>query len=144
MKWLLITLCLFQGSSAVADEEKATLKVSVLDVLERPHGTVICALFEPGSGFPMDSSQAIKIIDATKGDKSYSCDFDTVVGKSYAVSVAHDENGNRKVDTNAFGVPQEGWATSNDVTHTFRAPNFEESKFQMKEPNQSINLHMHY
>lgn len=146
MKEFLMVLILVSSSLAQAGEEKSALKVTVLGAKDRPHSTVMCALFEPGPGFPMDASRAIKGMDATatKDSSVYECDFEVVVGKFYAVSVAHDENGNRKLDTNLFGAPVEGWATSNDVSHTFRAPNFEESKFMVTEKNQNINVRLHY
>lgn len=42
----------------------------------------------------------------------------------YAVAVIHDENGNGKLDTNAFGMPTEGFGFSNNPRITFGPPSF--------------------
>lgn len=61
------------------------------------------------------------------------CIFPNVAAGSYAVSIAHDTNGNKKVDTNFLGIPKEGWGVSNNVMPTMRAPTFEEARFLVKE-----------
>jgi uncharacterized protein (DUF2141 family) len=41
----------------------------------------------------------------------------------------HDENGNRKLDKNFFGVPTEGYGVSNNHTYAMSNPTWDESKF---------------
>lgn len=57
----------------------------------------------------------------------------------YGVKVFHDENNNKKLDTNLVGYPTEAWGTSNDVRPTFRAPNLDEILVQV-EPKSTIKI----
>jgi uncharacterized protein (DUF2141 family) len=47
------------------------------------------------------------------------------------VSIAHDMNGNRKVDTNFLGLPSEQWGVSRNIRPTLRAPRFEGAVFKI-------------
>lgn len=48
---------------------------------------------------------------------------------TYAISCFHDVNGNGKLDTNFLGIPTEPYGFSNNARPKFRAPNWEEAKF---------------
>ncbi|MFS4493002.1 DUF2141 domain-containing protein [Maribacter sp. 2308TA10-17] len=49
----------------------------------------------------------------------------------YAVSIFHDENGNKAMDTNFFGIPKEPLGFSIGKLKTFGPPSFEECSFEM-------------
>lgn len=51
------------------------------------------------------------------------------VGKKYAVKAFHDVNGNKKLDTNFFGVPTEPYGFSNNARGTFGPPSLSEMIF---------------
>lgn len=57
--------------------------------------------------------------------------FDVPQGR-YSVRIFHDENDNRKMDTNFLGIPKEGWAMSNNVKASFGPPDFGKSLFDCK------------
>ena len=48
---------------------------------------------------------------------------------TYAISIFHDGNGNKKLDTNFLGIPKESCAFSNAKMKTFGPPDFEECHF---------------
>lgn len=52
----------------------------------------------------------------------------------YAFALFLDKNNNGEMDSNFFGIPQEGFAFSNNVMGFFGPPNYEDSKFSIK-PN---------
>lgn len=58
---------------------------------------------------------------------------------TYAVSVYHDENNNGMLDRNSFGIPAEGYGTSNDAKGFMGPPKFEDAKFTLH-TNSKINL----
>ncbi len=100
--------------------------------IEEAQGEIGCALFKGPDGFPMDNSVARQQwLPAQKG--GVSCRFSDVPDGSHAASASHDLNGNRKVDTNFLGMPQEAWGVSNNVRPTLRAPRFEEAVFQVRD-----------
>ena len=107
----------------------ADVLVHVSDLSE-PLGQVGCSLFASATGFPMDSTLArtLWLPGQTQG---VTCHFDDVPGGTYAVSVGHDLNGNRRVDTNWIGFPTEQWGVSNNVRPRLRAPSFDEAAFRV-------------
>ncbi len=52
----------------------------------------------------------------------------------YAVAVYHDENRNRKLDTNFIGMPKEGAAVSNNPKSRMGPPRWEDAKFTIGSP----------
>lgn len=59
----------------------------------------------------------------------------------YAVSCFHDVNGNGKLDKNLLGIPTEPYGFSNNARPTFRAPTWEEARFDFDGARtQSIRL----
>jgi uncharacterized protein (DUF2141 family) len=107
----------------------AELIVNVTGIGDAP-GQIGCALFKGPQGFPMDSSAARQawLPADTKG---VTCRFVDVTDGRYAVSVSHDRNGNKKVDTNFLGIPTEAWGVSNNARPSLRAPRFDEAVFRM-------------
>lgn len=98
--------------------------------ITEPLGQIGCALFADPAGFPMDNSGArqLWLPAETKGT---TCRFEQVPEGTYVVSIGHDVNGNRKVDTNFVGIPIEQWGVSKNVRPTLRAPRFEEAAFKV-------------
>ena len=58
----------------------------------------------------------------------------------YAVSVYHDRNGNKKLDTGLFGIPKEAIGTSNDAKVRFGPPKYEDARFVLSEPEMIIAI----
>jgi uncharacterized protein (DUF2141 family) len=59
------------------------------------------------------------------------CSFEGLPPGTYAIAVHHDENDNRKFDTNFLGLPLEGYGASNNRTKALSAPSWEASKFSV-------------
>lgn len=74
--------------------------------LTEPFSNVGCSLFSNESGFPTDNSKARNQWVPASVSLAV-CRFRDVPPGKYAVSVGHDANGNRKVDTNFLGIPTE-------------------------------------
>lgn len=60
----------------------------------------------------------------------------------YAVAAYQDENGNQKLDTNLFGVPQEAYGFSNQARPKFRAPTFEEAKIGLWGQSKTVKIRL--
>ena len=101
-------------------------------------GTIGCALFPDGRGFPMDNSGA-KAIWLPADPAGVSCRYADLPDGTYAVSVSHDLNGNRRTDTNFLGMPTEAWGVSNNARPSMRAPRFDEAAFRVV-GGQSVTL----
>ena len=59
----------------------------------------------------------------------------------YAVSFVHDENDNKKMDTNFIGIPKEDYGCSNNAIGFMGPPKYKDAKFVLEEDKTiEINL----
>ena len=91
-------------------------------------GAVFLALYDSEKSFmKVPQAKTTRRLNASKGDLKVVI-HDLPAGK-YAISSYHDENGNGKLDTNALGIPEEGYGFSNDARDMFGPPKFPEAAF---------------
>ncbi len=125
VKGLLASLVALAASTSSAAEV-----VVRIGGLSEPLGQVGCSLFAGPAGFPKDSSGARQLWQAADA-KGVTCRFADVPEGSYAVSIGHDLNGNKRVDANFVGLPTEQWGVSNNARPNLRAPRFDEAMFKV-------------
>jgi uncharacterized protein (DUF2141 family) len=94
--------------------------------VDNNRGQLACALFRR-SGWLDDAVQASF---ARIDNKRARCVFRNVTPGTYAISAFHDENGNRRLDTNFLGIPTEDWCTSRDASGFLGPPRFTDAKFR--------------
>lgn len=121
---------------ACSGSEAAGVIVRISGLAE-PLGQVGCSLFATADGFPMDNSGARNLWPRAE-TQGVTCRFANVPEGRYAVSVGHDRNGNRRVDTNFVGLPTEPWGVSNNARTALRAPRFEEAAIKVAADVQDI------
>lgn len=106
----------------------ADLTITVKAV-RSPDGAVFLALYDSETSFmKVPQAKTTRRMNAGKGDLKIVI-HDLPAGR-YAVSSYHDENGNGKLDTNALGIPEEGYGFSNDARGMFGPPKFSEAVFE--------------
>jgi uncharacterized protein (DUF2141 family) len=59
--------------------------------------------------------------------------------KSDIIKIIHDENDNKKMDTNFIGIPKEDFGCSNNATGFMGPPKYEDAKFMLEE-NKTIDI----
>jgi uncharacterized protein (DUF2141 family) len=125
---------LAMAPAAAADEPapRATGTVSaVVSSLRNQKGALGCRLFKSSAGFPEASPGSVERRLPILGAAAR-CEFGELPPGTYAVSVMHDENDNRKLDKNFLGIPTEGYGVSNNKTHAMSSPTWDESKFTVE------------
>jgi uncharacterized protein (DUF2141 family) len=85
---------------------------------------------ETFAGFAVDVVDSIMTMDIPT---------DNLPSGTYAISLYHDENGNNKLDTGIFGIPQEKFGFSNNATSFAGPPSFKQCKFEFKE-NKTLKI----
>jgi uncharacterized protein (DUF2141 family) len=90
-------------------------------------GALQCRLFQKPETFP--DGNGVRTVRATIRGTVADCAWEGVPPGTYAIAVVHDENANRRLDKNLFGVPSEGYGVSNNHTYALSAPTWDESKF---------------
>jgi uncharacterized protein (DUF2141 family) len=71
------------------------------------------------------------------------CEFTVPVTSRVAFAALHDEDADGELDRDLFGLPQEGYAFSNDVREPFGPPSFEAASFAPPEVRPFI-VHARY
>ncbi|MBK7477292.1 MAG: DUF2141 domain-containing protein [Haliscomenobacter sp.] len=124
-------LLLVCGAGAQAQTGKITVHI---ETVKSGQGQIGVLLFNQAKGFPGENQSAYReaLLPAKKGKMTVT--FEDLPYGTYAITILHDENGNLKVDANFLGIPKEGYGFSNNARNLFRAPKFEEAKFELKQP----------
>jgi uncharacterized protein (DUF2141 family) len=127
-----------------AEPDCPGIHVKILDI-RNSTGTVACALFEASAGFPSEflhSATNVMIIKIRKSQAR--CDFMDIPPGTYAMVVIHDENMNGKLDTNALGIPREGYGFSNDAKKWLGTPAFSAASFLYDGQNVDLTMTLNY
>ncbi|MBK5277814.1 MAG: DUF2141 domain-containing protein, partial [Bacteroidia bacterium] len=98
----------------------------VIKNVKEATGRIAVALFDNEKDFTNKSLQG-KTTVSKIGEVEVT--FENVAPGDYAISVMHDANENDELDSNAFGIPKEGFGFSNDAMGMFGPPSFEKAKF---------------
>ena len=141
-----LAVLVFANLTAVGFAEPACpgIHVKILDI-RNSTGTVACALFESPAGFPSEflhSATNVMIIKIRKSQAR--CDFMDIPPGTYAMVVIHDENMNGKLDTNALGIPREGYGFSKDAKKFLGTPSFSDAGFLYDGQNVDLTMSLHY
>ncbi|MGF1465404.1 MAG: DUF2141 domain-containing protein [Sandaracinaceae bacterium] len=128
------------------DEPPATVRAVLDGVRADRAGPVLCALFPGPEGFPHRPRTSGVRRGRSHPDRGRQvCTFRGIPPGTYAVAVHHDFDDDGVLDTNLFGKPSEAWGTTGNVTHSFRAPSFEESAFPVEAgATRELLVRMHY
>lgn len=103
------------------------INVEIINV-KNNNGNLMVAIYSGAENFLKKrfDSRTVEI----KGQKGVVA-FENIPAGEYAVSVYHDENENKKLDTGWFGIPKEGYGNSNNPKVRMGPPKYEDAKFQL-------------
>jgi uncharacterized protein (DUF2141 family) len=115
-----------KGALNVAAAVTVTVTVTGL---RNNKGVVYCKLHDRRTTFPSRKHASIRPTKARPANRQAVCTYINIPKGRYAVVIAHDENGNGKIDTNFIGIPKEGYGFSNNVRPFLSAPSFNSAGF---------------
>ena len=119
----------------------ATIEVD-LNGLRNTRGAVHACLTRNPAHFPDCKSDPLALkrsVQASAGQ----IDFKGVSPGRYALSVFHDENDNRKLDT-FLGIPKEGFGFSRNPIVRFGPPRFDKVSMELEPGFARTNVRMQY
>ncbi len=124
--YVVIAFLISTAAMLAQESEEGTITVAIKNI-ESDKGTVLVGLYNKKDKFLKNAYLSVskKIEDGTS-----SAIFTNVPNGTYAISVYHDENGNKKLDKNFMGIPKEDTGTSNDAPAIFGPPTWEDAKFK--------------
>jgi uncharacterized protein (DUF2141 family) len=137
MKKILLTILILFTAILSTSAQKETFNLTInIAGLSSDKGSLLVGVYNTKESFlkkPFESD-IIKIIN-----KKSIITFKNIPKGAYAVSFIHDENDNKKLDTNFIGIPKEDFGCSNNAQGFMGPPKYEDAKFQLTE-NKTINI----
>ena len=130
-------------SQNISQTKNGILTVNIID-FENDKGTAVVMLYKDGEGFPKSPDKAFKAMTVRIADKKAVAIFGNLLPGEYAISIYHDENGNKKMDTNFFGIPKEGVGNSNNAKGHFGPPKYSDAKFNFNGEKQTFTIKIVY
>ena len=110
--------------------------------IKNSEGNIVIGLYNEPEGFPdFDKGFKSGSIKSSLGEVDYT--FEIIPEGEYGIAVWHDENGNKELDKNLFGVPKEKYGFSNNKFGKMGPPDFNDVKFKVTVDNKTsliINL----
>jgi len=117
-------------------EPEATRSTGSLHIevsgLRSSQGSVVFALYDSAERYKKHT-RAFRSSSQVITNQSCVWQVDDLPHGDYAVMLYHDENNNRKLDSNFFHVPQEPYGFSNNKRGLFGPASFGDTKFSLKE-----------
>lgn len=101
-------------------------------------GKVYLALYDKEDSFLIDDADTIKTNTLVSNHKAI-VKFKGIKRGEYAISLYHDENDNKKLDTKIFGIPKEPYGFSNNAAGFMGPPKFKDAKFNI-DNDKSISI----
>lgn len=117
--------------------------VVTIDGLHSSKGHVYVALFARPQGFP-DGDYSVRHTKIKAALGTMTVAFDGLPAGTYAAGAYHDEDDNRRLDTNLIGYPVEGYALSNGIRAVISRPRFIDAAFTVGDQGTVVPLHIRY
>lgn len=142
MKYSFVLVLLMCVQTLTAQQKSGSSIVVQLNGIKEPTGQVLLSLFRSADGFPTQPEKAFRWKTAKVTSSSLIISLDGLPPGPYAIAVVHDENSNNVMDTDWFGLPDEEYGISNNVTGV-TPPSFDEARFTVTGKRDTIRIEMH-
>lgn len=131
--------------AGTANAQAAQTLTVVIDGLRNLNGQVCMRIYSSQKGFPFSDASQVQAACTKIANSSVTKQFYGLKPGTYAVAVLDDENGDRKLDTDPLGIPQEGFGISNNPTVSILTgvPKFQQASFSLQK-NATIRISMKY
>jgi len=130
----LMLLFTIQGLTAQTGQHSITVNISNIDSVK---GNLIIGLYDSESNFlKKNISGILKKITAHTATVT----FNNIKAGPYAISLFHDENENKKLDTYLFGIPKEDYGCSNNARGRMGPPKWKDAVFMVNNEDVTQNI----
>jgi uncharacterized protein (DUF2141 family) len=142
--FLLAAVASIALAKTVDAQSASTLTVDVTGIQSQT-GQVCLGLYDHEQGFPYETNTVIQSDCVPITGSTVQKQFTGLKPGNYAVAVVDDQNGDRTLNRDIFGVPQEGFGVSNNptVSPTTGTPKFSDATVPVNQDT-TINIVMKY
>lgn len=125
---LVLVFGLNQGHKPYTDKVTLTIEIQGLDSSE---GQLVVALFDDRETF-LKKDFMNKVQDISNPE-DFTIVWEGIPKGKYALSLFHDKNKNKELDTYWYGFPKEPFGFSNNAKGHFGPPTFDQCLFELDE-----------
>lgn len=140
VKMFLITFLL--AAQLLPDKPQTGTLTIDFSGIDQQKGYVHISVFNDYKGFPNTTESVVKTIRIKAEKSNEPIQISNLPFGEYALSCYHDANGNKKLDTNFFGIPKEKVGASNNPP-SGSIPSYKAAKFVLQSRNFSTSIHLH-
>jgi len=136
---IIVFAIMFLGTlMANAQEQTQNVEIQISNI-ESEKGHIRIGLYKGAHNFYKKTFRSTAV-QSKKG--SLKVILENIPSGEYAISLYHDINDNKTLDTNLFRIPKEPYGTSNNAKGYFGPPTWEDAKFSVLDQKviQSITL----
>ena len=105
--------------------------------LKSDNGNVYISIYNSETSF---LNQGFKAALSKIENNSCTIIFEDIPNGIYAISFFHDENENKKMDSNFLGIPKEDYGCSNNSKGFMGPPKWEDAKFEINNKSITQNI----
>lgn len=128
------------GLNSTVSFAQSSLEIHVNNIKSKK-GSIQFALFTSEADYLKNPVEK-KIMKSTGNDVTVV--FENLPPGNYSLSVIHDENENGELDSNAFGIPKEGFAFGNNALGSFGPPPFEKTTITIADQKVKQEIKLKY
>ena len=122
--------------------KKGNITVIITNI-RNTNGQIGFCLYKTSVGFP--HPEKASLVSFTKiSSTACTYTFASVDTGTYAISIFHDENSDKTLNTNLLGIPKEGVGVSNNAKGHFGPPKYDAAKFDFDGSNKTITISITY
>jgi uncharacterized protein (DUF2141 family) len=142
---LLIAILVSTSFAKTANAQATTTLTVVVNGIEHQKGELCIGIYSNEKGFPLSTKNVVKSACKPITGTSIKQQFSGMKPGNYAVAVVDDQNGDRQLNRDFFGIPKEGFGISNNptVSITTGTPKFSKARFSLLK-NTTVNIDMKY
>ncbi|MEY2911293.1 MAG: hypothetical protein RLZZ184_602 [Cyanobacteriota bacterium] len=142
---LFIATLLTISFNEIAQAESTTSLTVVVNGIRNQTGEICMRVYNSEKGFPDNAKSEVKSGCTKITGNSIKQVFSGLKPGNYAVAVVDDQNGDRQLNKDFFGIPEEGFGISRNpiVSISTGTPKFKNASFKV-DKNTAINIFLKY
>ncbi|MBW4571490.1 MAG: DUF2141 domain-containing protein [Tolypothrix carrinoi HA7290-LM1] len=142
---LLLAILVSTSFAKTANAQPTITLTVVVNGIKHQKGQLCLGIYSNEKGFPLSTKNVVKSACFPITVSSLKQQFTGLKPGNYAVAVVDDQNGDRQLNRDFFGIPKEGFGISNNptVSITTGTPKFSKASFSLSK-NTTVNIDMKY
>jgi uncharacterized protein (DUF2141 family) len=135
------------GSMPIVNAAPAETLTVVVNGIRSQKGEICIGVYaqDKAKAFPLSTTDVLKSVCKKITGGSLKHQFTGLKAGNYAVAIVDDQNGDRKLNRDFFGIPTEGFGISQNPTVSIQTgtPKFRDARFALNK-NTTINITVKY